>query len=83
MRQTGPPDPHLGYPLRYFDPATGAWVMSTIAALLRLLPAGFTSAPYRSSDSMVFVAVEGRGAIDVASRGSTSPRMTSRWSPAG
>ncbi|HEX3757165.1 MAG TPA: cupin domain-containing protein, partial [Kofleriaceae bacterium] len=66
MRQAGPPDPHLGYLLRYLDPATGTWVMPTIATMLRLLPAGFASAPYRSSDSMVFVAVEGRGAIDVA-----------------
>jgi gentisate 1,2-dioxygenase/2-polyprenyl-6-methoxyphenol hydroxylase-like FAD-dependent oxidoreductase len=66
MRHGGPPDPHLGYLLRYRDPATGGWVMPTIATMLRLLPAGFTSAPYRSSDSMVFVAVEGRGAIDVA-----------------
>ena len=66
MRREGPPDPHLGYLLRYLDPATGTWVMPTIATMLRLLPAGFTSAPYRSSDSMVFVAVEGRGAIDVA-----------------
>jgi gentisate 1,2-dioxygenase len=66
MRQGGPPDPHLGYLLRYLDPATGAWVMPTIATMLRLLPAGFASAPYRSSDSMVFVAVEGHGAIDVA-----------------
>jgi salicylate hydroxylase len=66
MRQAGPPDPHLGYLLRYLDPATGAWVMPTIATMLRLLPAGFRSAPYRSSDSMVFVAVEGRGAIEIA-----------------
>ena len=66
MRQGGPPDPHLGHLLRYLDPATGAWAMPTIATMLRLLPAGFTSAPYRSTDSMVFVAVEGRGAIDVA-----------------
>ena len=66
MRQAGPPDPHLGYLLRYLDPATGSWAMPTIATMLRLLPAGFTSAPYRSSDSMVFVAVEGHGAIDVA-----------------
>jgi gentisate 1,2-dioxygenase len=40
--------------------------MPTIAAWMRLLPAGFTSAPYRSSDSMVFAVVEGRGAIDIA-----------------
>jgi gentisate 1,2-dioxygenase len=66
MRRDGPPDRHLGYLSRYLDPATGGWVMPTIATMLRLLPAGFRSAPYRSSDSMVLVAVEGRGAIDIA-----------------
>jgi salicylate hydroxylase len=66
MRQAGPPDPHTGYLLRYLDPATGDWAMPTIAAMARLLPAGFTSAPYRSTDSMVFAVVEGRGELDVA-----------------
>ena len=66
MRHAGPPDPHTGHLLRYLDPATGDWVMPTIAAMVRLLPAGFTSAPYRSSDSMVFAVVEGRGELDIA-----------------
>jgi gentisate 1,2-dioxygenase len=66
MRRAGPPDPHLGYLRRYLDPATGGWAMPTIATMARLLPAGFTSAPYRSSDSMVFVAVEGRGRFEIA-----------------
>jgi salicylate hydroxylase len=66
MRRGGAPDPHTGYLLRYLDPATGGWVMPTIAATLRLLPAGFRSAPYRASDSAVLVVVEGRGEIDVA-----------------
>ncbi len=66
MRHAGRPDPHTGHLLRYLDPATGEWAMPTIAAMARLLPAGFTSAPYRSSDSMVFAVVEGRGEIDVA-----------------
>src|SRR6185436_5034481 len=62
----GRPDPHTGHLIRYLDPATGGWAMPTIATMARLLPAGFTSAPYRSSDSMVFVVVEGRGEIDIA-----------------
>jgi salicylate hydroxylase len=66
MRLAGPPDPHAGYLQRYLDPATGSWAMPTIAATLRLLPAGFASAPYRSTDSAVVVAVEGTGAIEVA-----------------
>jgi gentisate 1,2-dioxygenase len=49
--------------------------MPTIATMLHLLPGGFRTAPYRASDSKVFVAVEGRGAIDVAgARLDLSPR---------
>jgi 3-hydroxybenzoate 6-monooxygenase len=66
MRTAGPPDRHAGYLHRYLDPTTGGWAMPTIATMARLLPAGFTSAPYRSTDSVVFATVEGTGAIDVA-----------------
>jgi gentisate 1,2-dioxygenase len=38
--------------------------MPTIAAMIRLVPAGFTTQPYRSSDGMVFVGVEGHGRIE-------------------
>jgi gentisate 1,2-dioxygenase len=68
MRRAGAPDPHLGHVLRYLDPATGGWAMPTIATMARLLPAGFTSAPYRSTDSAVFAVVEGRGEIDAGVR---------------
>ena len=34
--------------------------------MIRLLPAGFATGPYRSSDSMVFLVAEGHGRIDVA-----------------
>jgi len=66
MRRAGPPDRHAGHLLRYLDPATGDWLMPTIATVARLLPAGFRSAPYRSSDSCVFSVVEGRGELDIA-----------------
>jgi gentisate 1,2-dioxygenase len=66
MRRAAPPDPHTGHLLRYLDPATGGWAIPTMATMLRLLPAGFTSAPYRSTDSLVVAVVEGRGALDVA-----------------
>jgi salicylate hydroxylase len=66
LRRAGAPDPHAGHVVRYLDPATGGWAMPTIATMARLLPAGFTSAPYRSSDSAVFAVVEGRGEVDVA-----------------
>ena len=59
------PDAHLGHLMRYVNPLDGGWAMPTMATMIRLLPAGFSTLPYRSSDSMVFIAAEGEGAIDV------------------
>lgn len=59
-------DPHLGHALEFINPADGGPVMPTIAAHVRLLPAGFTSAPRRSSDGTIFVVVEGQGHAIVA-----------------
>jgi gentisate 1,2-dioxygenase len=50
-----------GLKMRYTNPATGGYPMTTIAAFIQLLPGGLTTAPYRSTDATVFVAVEGRG----------------------
>jgi gentisate 1,2-dioxygenase len=66
MASAADPDPHFGHLLRYLDPATGGWAMPTMATMIRLLPRGFATARYRSSDSMVFIAVEGRGEVEVA-----------------
>jgi gentisate 1,2-dioxygenase len=60
------PDPHLGHLMRYANPVDGGWAMPTMATMIRLLPAGFATRPYRSSDSMVFVVVEGTGHVEVA-----------------
>jgi gentisate 1,2-dioxygenase len=60
------PDPHLGHLMRYVNPLDGGWAMPTMAAMMRLLPEGFVTKRYRSSDSTIFVVVEGRGHIDVA-----------------
>ena len=54
-------DPHLGHALEFVNPADGGPVMPTIAAHVRLLPAGFTTRPRKSSDGTIFVVVEGRG----------------------
>ena len=50
--------------LRYEDPG-GGWAMPTMATMIRLVPGGFATRPYRSSDGMIFVGVEGRGRIEV------------------
>jgi gentisate 1,2-dioxygenase len=62
------PDAHLGHLMRYVNPADGGWAMPTLATMIRLLPAGFATRPYRSSDAMVWVAVEGRGELRVGSQ---------------
>jgi gentisate 1,2-dioxygenase len=58
------PDAHLGHLMRYVNPVDGGWAMPTMATMIRLLPKGFATRAYRSSDSAVFVVVEGRGRVE-------------------
>lgn len=60
------PDPHAGFGLRYVNPTNGDWAIPTIAASMRLLPAGFVTRPYRSTDGAVLVVVEGKVKAEVA-----------------
>jgi gentisate 1,2-dioxygenase len=68
LATAGAPDPHFGHVLRYLDEATGDWAMPTMATMIRLVPKGFRTRPYRSSDSMVFAVVEGSGRLEVGGR---------------
>ena len=61
MRREQDWDPCHGLKMRYVNPVDGQFAMPTIAAFLQLLPRGFRSAPYRSTDASVFVATEGSG----------------------
>jgi gentisate 1,2-dioxygenase len=61
LAKNGAPDPYHGHKLRYVNPASGESAMPTIATFVQLLPAGFASLPYRATDGMVFVCVEGEG----------------------
>lgn len=54
-------DLHHGHKMRYINPVTGSWAMPTLATCMQLLPTGFKTAAYRSTDSAVFTVVEGRG----------------------
>ena len=54
-------DPCHGLKMRYVNPVDGGFAMPTIAPFLQLLPAGFRTEPYRSTDATVFVATEGSG----------------------
>jgi gentisate 1,2-dioxygenase len=50
-----------GLKMRYVNPVDGSSAMPTISPFLQLLPAGFESTAYRSTDATVFVATEGSG----------------------
>jgi gentisate 1,2-dioxygenase len=63
LAQAGAPDPHAGHLMRYINPADGGWAMPTMATMIRLLPKGFATQPYRSTDAMVFIVVEGQGEL--------------------
>jgi gentisate 1,2-dioxygenase len=59
-------DPHFGFMVKYLDPTSGDWALPTLAAQMRLLPAGFETQAYRSTDSTVFSVVEGQGVSEIA-----------------
>lgn len=65
LARAGAPDAHTGHLMRYVNPVDGGWAMPTMATMIRLLPRGFATRPYRSSDGMVFIVVEGRGELRV------------------
>lgn len=54
-------DPCHGLKLRYTNPMTGDFAMPTIGTFAQLLPKGFKTARYRSTDATVFAPIEGRG----------------------
>ncbi|WP_119420795.1 gentisate 1,2-dioxygenase [Desertibaculum subflavum] len=61
MRKTAEWDPCHGLKMRFVSPATGDHAMPTMGTFMQLLPKGFTTAGYRSTDATIFTAVEGRG----------------------
>jgi gentisate 1,2-dioxygenase len=54
-------DPCHGLKLRYTNPVSGDFAMPTIGTFVQLLPKGFKTTRYRSTDATVFAAIEGRG----------------------
>ncbi len=66
MAKTGAPDAHNGYAVKYTNPLTGDYAIPTIATHMMQFPAGFETKPYRSTDSTVFVCMEGSGATTIA-----------------
>jgi len=61
LRRNGEPDACHGYKMRFVNPVTGGFAMPTIGTFMQMLPRGFASSPYRSTDATVFTPVEGEG----------------------
>jgi gentisate 1,2-dioxygenase len=54
-----------GIKMEYIDPTTGGSAIPTISTFLQLLPARFTTSPYRSTSSVIVTVVRGRGSVTV------------------
>ena len=71
------PDPHEATTLRYANPLDGGWAMPTMAAWIMHLKAGTSTAPMRSTDSMVVHVAEGKGEMQLGEeRFSFAPKDT-------
>jgi gentisate 1,2-dioxygenase len=57
-----------GIKLKYANPATGDYVLPTIATFIQLLPKGFSGVPYRSTESTVAIVAEGHGQVRIGDR---------------
>jgi gentisate 1,2-dioxygenase len=63
-----------GLKLRFSNPETGDYAMPTIGTFIQLLPKGFKTARYRSTDATVFCAIEGKGRTRIG-------EATFEWGP--
>jgi gentisate 1,2-dioxygenase len=51
--------------MEYIDPTRGAPAIPTISTFIQLLPKGFESAVYRSTDGAVFCVAQGDGIVTI------------------
>lgn len=65
MARSGEPDLTHAYKLRYANPLNGGHTLPTIGSFMQLLPEGFQSRRWRSTDARVFVVVEGHCKFEV------------------
>jgi gentisate 1,2-dioxygenase len=61
LRMTEEWDPAHALKMKHANPLSGDYVMPTIATFVQLIPKGFRSVLYRSTESSVQVVLEGRG----------------------
>ena len=56
------------YKMKYINPVNGGWAMPTMSTWMQLIPRGFRTAAYRSTDSAVFTVVEGAGSSKIGAQ---------------
>jgi gentisate 1,2-dioxygenase len=61
LHRNGPLDAWQGIKMQYINPISGGYPMPSIGAFVQLLPAGFRSNRYRSTDATVYSVIEGCG----------------------
>jgi gentisate 1,2-dioxygenase len=72
------PDPCHGWKMQFVNPLTGGHAMPTIAAFIQLLPKGFGTRAYRSTDGTIYSVVEGEGRATI---GSNESRVSFEFEP--
>ena len=65
LSRTQDPDACHGHRMNYINPLNGRSAMPTLTTAMRLIPAGFSTAPYRSTAGTVFAVVEGKGSVQI------------------
>lgn len=70
-------DPCHGLKMEYIDPTTGGPAIPTISTFIQLLPKGFETETYRSTDGAVFAVASGTGSVTV---GNGDAKQTLRFS---
>ena len=63
-----------GLKMRYANPETGGHAMATMGTFIQLLPKGFKTHGYRSTDATIYVPLEGNGRSTIAGK-------TFEWGP--
>jgi gentisate 1,2-dioxygenase len=65
LSRNGDPDACHGWKMQFINPLSGGPAMPTMGSFIQLLPKGFSSSPYRSTDATVYSVVEGAGRVNI------------------
>jgi gentisate 1,2-dioxygenase len=78
LRKNGEWDPYNGIKLEYIDPTTGGSAMPTMSTFLQLLPKGFKTEAYQTTENTVYSPVEGTGRVIA---GEPGEEIILEWKP--